>query len=160
MVARPLTRHRGGMPTAIITGASRGLGLELARALAARGWRLVVDARGAADLRAAAADLAPHADVTALPGDVADPAHRRALVAAAGPRLDALVNNPSGPARAPRPSVAAAAPDALAGVLAVHAIAPLALPQAALPVLVPGGGIVNVTSDAAVEPYPGWGIYG
>jgi NAD(P)-dependent dehydrogenase (short-subunit alcohol dehydrogenase family) len=160
MVARPLTRHRGGMPTAIITGASRGLGLELARALAARGWRLVVDARGAADLRAAAAELAPHADITALPGDVADPAHRRALVAAAGPRLDALVNNASVLGPSPMPPLAEAAPEALAGVFAVNAIAPLALAQEAIPILSPGGRIINVTSDAAVEPYPGWGIYG
>src|SRR4051794_23855002 len=148
------------MPTAIITGASRGLGLELARALAARGWRLVVDARAAADPRAAAADLAPHADVTALPGDVADPEHRRALVAAAGPRLDALINNASVLGPSPMPPLAEAPPEALAGVLAVNAVAPLALVREALPVLAPGARVVNVTSDAAVEPYPGWGIYG
>jgi NAD(P)-dependent dehydrogenase (short-subunit alcohol dehydrogenase family) len=140
-----------GMPTAIITGASRGLGLELARALAARRGRLVVDARGAADLRA---------DVTALPGDVADPEHRRALVAAAGPRLDALVNNASVLGPSPMPPLAEATPEALAGVLAVNAVAPLALVREALPVLAPGARVVNVTSDAAVEPYPGWGIYG
>src|SRR5437867_947474 len=91
------------MKTAIVTGASRGLGLELARALAARGWRLVVDARGADALERARAELAEQTDVVAIAGDVADPAHRAALVAAAGDRLDALVNNASVLGPSPQP---------------------------------------------------------
>ncbi|MGH3993489.1 MAG: SDR family NAD(P)-dependent oxidoreductase, partial [Pseudonocardiaceae bacterium] len=80
------------MRTAIVTGASRGLGLALARALGERGWRLVVDARGAEALDAARAELG---DVVAVAGDVADDGHRRELVAAAGDEIDLLVNNAS-----------------------------------------------------------------
>src|SRR6187549_1558974 len=87
--------YRFGMKTAIITGASRGLGLALARALAERGWRLVIDARGAEALEAARAELAELTEVAAVAGDVGDEAHRRALVGAAGERLDLLVNNAS-----------------------------------------------------------------
>src|SRR6266508_994167 len=92
--------------TAIITGASRGLGLALARALAVRGWRLVVDARGADGLEAARRELAAVTDVTALVGDVADERHRRALVTAAGDRIDALVNNASVLGPSPQPPLA------------------------------------------------------
>jgi NAD(P)-dependent dehydrogenase (short-subunit alcohol dehydrogenase family) len=148
------------MPTAIITGASRGLGLELARALAARRWRLVLDARGAAALEAARAELAADTDVVALPGDVGDEAHRRALVAAAGSPIDALVNNASTLGPSPRPALADLALDDLEAILRVNALAPLRLVQLALPALAPGARIVNVTSDAAVEPYAGWGGYG
>jgi NAD(P)-dependent dehydrogenase (short-subunit alcohol dehydrogenase family) len=148
------------MPTAIITGASRGLGLELARALAARRWRLVLDARGAAALEAARAELAAGTDVVALPGDVGDEAHRRALVAAAGSPIDALVNNASTLGPSPRPALADLALDDLEAILRVNALAPLRLVQLALPALAPGARIVNVTSDAAVEPYAGWGGYG
>jgi NAD(P)-dependent dehydrogenase (short-subunit alcohol dehydrogenase family) len=144
------------MPTAIVTGASRGLGLALARALSARGWRLVVDARDGAALQAAVSDLP---DVVALAGDVADPAHRTALVAAAGP-LDLLVNNASLLGPSPQPALADYPLDALAHVYAVNVLAPLALTQLALPHLRAGGRVVNVTSDAGVEAYPGWGGYG
>ncbi|MEA2279922.1 MAG: hypothetical protein QOK21_529 [Solirubrobacteraceae bacterium] len=146
------------MSTAIITGASRGLGLALARALAADGWRLVVDARHAADLDAAAAGL--DAAVTAIAGDVADPGHRAALVAAAGPRIDLLVNNASVLGPSPQPALAEYPLDALERVYRVNVLAPLALVQLALPRIPAGGTILNVTSDAAVEPYPGWGGYG
>jgi NAD(P)-dependent dehydrogenase (short-subunit alcohol dehydrogenase family) len=148
------------MPTAIITGASRGLGLELARALAARHWRLVIDARGAAALEAARAELAAATEVVALAGDVADEAHRRALVAAAGSPIDALVNNASTLGPSPRPDLADLALDDLELILRVNALAPLRLVQLALPALARGARIVNVTSDAAVEPYAGWGGYG
>src|SRR5215217_3788089 len=94
------------MHTAVITGASRGLGLALARALARRSWRLVIDARGAAALEAARAELAELTDVVALAGDVADAAHREALVAAAGPRIDLLVNNASLLGPSPQPALA------------------------------------------------------
>jgi NAD(P)-dependent dehydrogenase (short-subunit alcohol dehydrogenase family) len=145
------------MPTAIVTGASRGLGLALALALATRGWRLVVDAREAAPLETAAAGLP---EVVALSGDVADPAHRRALVEAAGERIDLLVNNASLLGPSPQPALADYPLDVLESVYRVNVIAPLALVQLALPRLADGARIVNVTSDAAVEPYEGWGGYG
>jgi NAD(P)-dependent dehydrogenase (short-subunit alcohol dehydrogenase family) len=146
------------MSTAIITGASRGLGLALAHALAADGWELVLDARGAEDLHAAAHALPT--TVHALPGDVADPAHRRALVQAAGERIDLLVNNASVLGPSPQPALAAYPLDVLERVYAVNVLAPLALVQLALPLMPAGAAIVNITSDAAVEPYPGWGGYG
>ena len=145
------------MPTAIVTGASRGLGLALSRALAERGWRLVIDAREAGPLEAAAAGFP---DVTALPGDVGDPSHRRALVEAAGERIDLLVNNASLLGPSPQPALADYPLDVLEAVYRVNVIAPLALIQLALPRLSDDARIVNVTSDAAVEPYEGWGGYG
>ena len=145
------------MPTAIVTGASRGLGLALARALAERGWRLVIDAREVGPLEAAAAGLP---GVTALPGDVGDPSHRRALVEAAGERIDLLVNNASLLGPSPQPALADYPLDVLETVYRVNVLAPLALIQLALPRLSDDARIVNVTSDAAVEPYEGWGGYG
>jgi NAD(P)-dependent dehydrogenase (short-subunit alcohol dehydrogenase family) len=144
------------MRTAIVTGASRGLGLALARALAERGWRLVIDARGAAALEAAREELA----AVALPGDVADEAHRRDLVAAAGERIDLVVNNASVLGPSPLPPVADLEPAALEEILRANVIGPLGLIRLALPHMRQGGRIVNVTSDAAVEPYEGWGGYG
>jgi NAD(P)-dependent dehydrogenase (short-subunit alcohol dehydrogenase family) len=144
------------MKTAIVTGASRGLGLALARALAERGWRLVIDARGAAALEAAREELA----AVALPGDVADEAHRRDLVAAAGERIDLVVNNASVLGPSPLPPVADLEPAALEAILRANVIGPLGLIRLALPHMREGGRIVNVTSDAAVEPYEGWGGYG
>ena len=145
------------MPTAIVTGASRGLGFALSTALAERGWRLVIDAREAGPLEAAAAELP---DVVALPGDVSDPSHRRALVEAAGERIDLLVNNASLLGPSPQPALADYPLDVLEAVYRVNVIAPLALIQLALPRLSGDARIVNVTSDAAVEPYEGWGGYG
>jgi len=147
--------------TALITGASRGLGLALARALADRGWRLVLDARGAPALEAARRELAQITDVTALAGDVADDLHRAALVDAAGGRIDALVNNASILGMSPQPALADYPLAILEHVLRVNALAPLALIQLVLPWLdAAGGRILNITSDAAVEPYEGWGGYG
>jgi NAD(P)-dependent dehydrogenase (short-subunit alcohol dehydrogenase family) len=145
------------MPTAIVTGASRGLGLALSTALAERGWRLVIDARDGDALEAAAAELP---DVVTVPGDVSDPSHRRALVEAAGERVDLLVNNASLLGPSPQPALADYPLDVLEAVYRVNVIAPLALIQLALPRLSDEARIVNVTSDAAVEPYEGWGGYG
>jgi NAD(P)-dependent dehydrogenase (short-subunit alcohol dehydrogenase family) len=147
-------------PVAIVTGASRGLGLALARELAARGWRLVIDARGAEDLDRARAELAARTDVAALGGDVADARHREALVAAAGDRVDLLVNNASVLGASPLPPLADYPLDELERVLAVNVLAPLALVQLALPRMDEGAMVLNITSDAAVEPYEGWGGYG
>ena len=148
------------MPTAIVTGASRGLGLALAGALADRSWRLVIDARDGVALERAAAGLRDRAEVTAIAGDVADPDHRRALADAAGPAIDLLVNNASSLGPSPLPPLYAFPLDQLEQVYRVNALAPLALTQLVLPRLVEGARVVNVTSDAAVEPYEGWGGYG
>jgi NAD(P)-dependent dehydrogenase (short-subunit alcohol dehydrogenase family) len=148
------------MPLAIITGASRGLGLALARELAQRGWALVLDARGASDLDRVARELRHTTEVSAIAGDVGDDWHRGALVEAAGERIDLLVNNAGILGPSPQPGLAAYPPEELARVYAVNVIAPLALTQLVLPRLSDGGTVVNITSDAAVEAYEGWGGYG
>ena len=145
------------MPNAIVTGASRGLGLALTRALSGRGWQLVVDARDASPLTSATTGL--HG-VTAIAGDVTDPEHRRRLVDAAGERVDLLVNNASLLGPSPQPALADYPLDELRRVYEANLVAPLALAQLALPRLAAGAAIVNVTSDAAQEPYEGWGGYG
>jgi NAD(P)-dependent dehydrogenase (short-subunit alcohol dehydrogenase family) len=150
------------MGVALITGASKGLGLALARSLAEDGWTLVVDARSGPDLLAAVASI-PVGDVVAVPGDVTDPAHRAELIdtiAGLG-RLDLLVNNASTLGPTPMPHLADHALDALRTTFEVNVIAPLALIQALLPTLrASHGAILDVTSDAAVEGYEGWGGYG
>ena len=152
------------MPTkvAIVTGASRGLGLALARGLADRGWALVIDARGEDALGEAAAELAATTTVLAIPGDVADASHRRDLVAAAARLggLDAVVNNASLLGPSPQPLLADYPLDELRRVFEANVVGPLGLLQEALPSLRAGGRVVNITSDAAVEAYEGWGGYG
>ena len=150
----------GIMPVAIVTGASRGLGQALAAGLAEAGWDLVVDARGASALHAA---LASFSGVLALPGDVVDPAHRAELIAAADSLggTDLVVNNAGILGPSPQPPLSTYPLDVLRDVYEVNVIAPLALTQLALPGLRErGGAVVNVTSDAAVEAYEGWGGYG
>ncbi len=152
------------MPTAIITGASRGLGLALARALAERSWNLVLDARGGDALQKVAEELSSGTEVVAVAGDVADEDHREQLVEAAramgGP--DLLVNNASLLGPSPQPRLADYPLDAFREVYEVNVTAPLALIQAALPLLSqsPQARILNITSDAGVEGYEGWGGYG
>lgn len=148
------------MSTAIITGASRGLGLALARALAERGSGLVIDARSRTDLERAARELGEKTNVVALPGDVADDWHRGALVTAAGRQVDLLVNNASVLGPSPQPRLSRYPLEALERVYAVNVFAPIALAQLVVPRMPDGGAIINVTSDAAVEPYEGWGGYG
>jgi len=148
------------MPLAIITGASRGLGLALARALAQRDWALVLDARGAPDLERVGRELGAITEVAAIPGDVTDSHHRRALVHAAGETVDLLVNNASVLGPSPQPALADYSLQELERVYRANVLAPLALAQLTLPRIPDGGRIINVTSDAAVEPYEGWGGYG
>jgi len=145
------------VPVGIVTGASRGLGLALARALVERDWRLVVDARGATALERAVSGLE---GVIAIAGDVADPEHRRVLVGAAGDRIDLLVNNAGVLGPSPQPTLASYPLAELARVYDVNVFAPFALIQEALPRLAPGAAILDVTSDAAGEAYEGWGGYG
>jgi NAD(P)-dependent dehydrogenase (short-subunit alcohol dehydrogenase family) len=145
------------MQTAILTGASRGLGLALGRALTERDWRIVVDARGAGALETEWAGIP---NVTAIPGDVRDPAHRRALVEAAGESIDLLVNNASLLGPSPQPPLSRYPLHELRHVYEVNVTAPLGLVQLALPRLSDRARILNITSDAAVEPYDGWGGYG
>jgi NAD(P)-dependent dehydrogenase (short-subunit alcohol dehydrogenase family) len=152
------------MPVAIVTGASRGLGLALARALGERRWDLVIDARGEEELASAADELRRlGVRIRAFAGDVRVEAHRRALIdSAAGLRsLDLLVNNASELGPSPLPPLNSYPIEALEDVYAVNVLAPLRLIQMSLPLLARSSGrILNVTSDAAVEPYPGWGGYG
>ena len=148
------------MPIALITGASRGLGRAAAQALARRGWSLIADARRADDLAAAMRGLA---DVVTIPGDVTDPGHRADLAAAVGRAggLDVLVNNASRLGPSPQPLLRDYPLDELARVYESNVVAPLALIQLlTAPLAAAGGTIVNVSSDAAVEAYPGWGGYG
>jgi NAD(P)-dependent dehydrogenase (short-subunit alcohol dehydrogenase family) len=148
--------------TALITGASRGLGLALARALARDGWQLIIDARTPAALESAHAELAQHTRVIAIAGDVTDAAHRSALAAAARDLggIDAIVNNAGILGPSPQPALLDYPLDVLELVYRTNVIAPLALLQAARSTLRPGARIVNITSDAGVEAYPGWGGYG
>ena len=148
--------------TALITGASRGLGLALARELARAGWQLIIDARGADALEQARAELATQTHVTAIAGDIADPAHRQALAEAAREAggLDAIVNNAGILGPSPQPELLNYPLDVLEQVYRINVLAPLAVLQDVQASFKPGVRIINITSDAGVEAYPGWGGYG
>jgi len=149
-------------PIALITGASRGLGLALARQLAAQGWQFILDARGGDALEKARQELSAQTQVIAIPGDVADPLHRQLLASAVEELggLDALVNNASLLGPSPQPTLIDYPLETLAKVYSVNVFAPLALVQALHPQLKAGAVVINLSSDAGVEPYPGWGGYG
>ena len=156
MAPSPVTR------TALITGASRGLGLALARQLAQQRWNLIIDARGAKALEAVRAELSQWTAVTAIAGDVTDARHRQALaeeVRTSG-GLNALVNNASTLGLSPQPSLLEYPLDILEQVYRTNVLAPLAMIQAVQPHLQAGACILNITSDAGIEAYPGWGGYG
>jgi NAD(P)-dependent dehydrogenase (short-subunit alcohol dehydrogenase family) len=147
------------MPVAVITGASRGLGAALAHALDRRGWDLVVDARDADALSTAVGSSSAHA----VPGDVADPAHRQVLADTAGALggADLLVNNASTLGASPMPSLADLTAEVLDLTLLTNVVAPHALTRLLLHQLIAQRGtVLNITSDAAVEVYEGWGAYG
>jgi NAD(P)-dependent dehydrogenase (short-subunit alcohol dehydrogenase family) len=151
------------MPTAVITGASAGFGRALAASLAERGWNLVIDARRPDRLRQLADELSRHAQVRAIAGDVGDDEHRHRVADAVAEfgSLDLLVNNASILGPSPLLPLAELAPERLTAILRVNLVAPLALVQLSLPALTAAGGlVVNLSSDAAVAHYPGWGGYG
>jgi NAD(P)-dependent dehydrogenase (short-subunit alcohol dehydrogenase family) len=147
---------------AVVTGASRGLGLALTSALVADGWSVVVDARSGDDLAAATSDLPGPGRVTAIPGDISDPQHRQRLVDAAEElgSLQLVVNNASYLGPSPQPVLADYPLDTLRQVYEVNVVAPLALIQQLTPLMAKDGVVINITSDAGVEGYAGWGGYG
>jgi NAD(P)-dependent dehydrogenase (short-subunit alcohol dehydrogenase family) len=148
--------------TALITGASRGLGLALARGLARRGWNLILTGRDSDRLRTVRDELAAVTHVAALAGDVTDAAYRRSLAVLARGHagLDAVVNNAGMLGSSPQPPLLDYPLETLADVYRANVLAPLGLLQALSAELKPGARLINVTSDAAVTPYPGWGGYG
>jgi NAD(P)-dependent dehydrogenase (short-subunit alcohol dehydrogenase family) len=152
------TSHR----TALITGASRGLGLALARTLAGDGWILIIDARGEEALESTRAELSRYTRVIAIPGDVTDPEHRGDLAEAAREAggVDALFNNASILGPSPQPDLLDYPLDVFEQVYRTNVVSPLALIQDLSTELKPQARIINVTSDAATEPYEGWGGYG
>jgi NAD(P)-dependent dehydrogenase (short-subunit alcohol dehydrogenase family) len=141
--------------TAVVTGGSLGFGRAIAKQLVLAGWDVVIDGRNALALE----DAAKATGARGISGNITDPIHRERLVEA--PRLDLLVNNASSLGPSPLPGLSALPVDDLRSVFETNVIAPLALIQFALPLLTSSeGGVINVTSDAAVEAYPGWGGYG
>ena len=148
--------------TALITGASRGLGLALARELVQQNWRLIINARGADALEDAREELSKWTDVIAIAGDVTDPEHRKALTHAANELggLDALINNASILGPSPQPELLNYPLDILTDVYRANVIAPLGVLQALQHTLKLDARVINITSDAAREAYPGWGGYG
>jgi NAD(P)-dependent dehydrogenase (short-subunit alcohol dehydrogenase family) len=147
---------------ALITGASRGLGLVIARVLASRGFGLVIGGRDRDALAAAAAELSDRSPaVLTVAGDITDPVVRASLIDGAERLggLNVLVNNASelggiGPLLAFDVS-------RFGRLFPVNVGAPMVLIQLAVPLLAERRGlIVNVTSDAATAAYPGWGPYG
>ena len=148
--------------TALITGASRGLGLALARGLAGRGWNLILTARDAERLSAVRDELARQTHVAAIAGDVTDPHHcaAMAVLARGHAGLDAIVNNAGALGPSPLPPLLEYPLDALRAVLDANVIAPLGMLQAVRDALKPGARVLSITSDAAIRAYPGWGGYG
>jgi NAD(P)-dependent dehydrogenase (short-subunit alcohol dehydrogenase family) len=163
-----MTKKKGGLKggrmstTVLISGASRGLGLALAKALAEKHWNLVITARGSEQLEQARQELSKLTEVIAISGDVSDEAYLQRLVAVVKEvgGLDVLVNNASILGSSPQPTLAAYPLDVLEHVYKVNAFAPLRLMQLALPNLKANAAIINISSDAGVEGYAGWGGYG
>ncbi len=150
------------MKTGLITGASRGLGLALARAMAAQGWQLIIDARGVEALGQVQKELETMTTVVAIAGDVTEPEHRKQLAKAAVDLggLDAIINNASVLGPSPQPALLDYPLTELEAVYKANVIAPLGVIQAVKDTLKPTARIINISSDAGVEPYAGWGGYG
>jgi NAD(P)-dependent dehydrogenase (short-subunit alcohol dehydrogenase family) len=148
--------------TALITGASRGLGLALARRLAEIGWQLIIDARGAEALSAVRTELSGLTHVIAISGDITDPAHRQALAEAAQSAggLDAVVNNAGMLGPSPQPNLLDYPLEVLEAVYRTNVVAQLGVLQVVRSELKADARLINITSDAGIEAYPGWGGYG
>jgi NAD(P)-dependent dehydrogenase (short-subunit alcohol dehydrogenase family) len=151
---------------AVITGASQGLGLALAKDLAAAGWSVVIDARRADRLLAAADAIRQHAaagaEFVAVAGDITDPVHRAELRRRATGLgvVELIVNNASTLGESPLPCLDTLGDDVLRRTFEVNVVAPLALVREFTGDLPAGATVVTITSDAAVEPYAGWAAYG
>lgn len=154
--------NKSTKPTILITGASRGLGQSLAQALARRSWTLIIDGRGQTALEKVGEMLSNYTQVIAIPGDVTDPSHRQSLAQAVDEvgGLDAVINNAGILGPSPQPALLDYPLDILEDVFRANVIAPLGVLQAVQGFLKPGARIINITSDAGVEPYQGWGGYG
>jgi NAD(P)-dependent dehydrogenase (short-subunit alcohol dehydrogenase family) len=148
--------------TALITGASRGLGFALAKKLAEKGWNLIIDARGSDVLESAKKELEKHSKVVAISGDITDHQHQQDLARAVSQAggLDLLVNNASTLGLSPQPELLKFPIHVLETVYRTNVFAPLALIQAVRNEFKPAASVINISSDAAREAYPGWGGYG
>lgn len=155
-------KHLDTERTALITGASKGLGIALARALAKRGWNLIITARDKEQLTKVRNELAQVTHVAALAGDVTDAGHRDKLATLARGHsgLDALINNAGALGPSPQPALIRYPLDTLRDVFNTNVVAPLGIIQALRADLKPGARVINVTSDAGITAYPGWGGYG
>jgi len=147
---------------ALITGASRGLGFAIAKVLAEKNWSLIIDARGDDALENARYKLSILTNVIAISGDVNDSTHRLELAKAVKKfgRLDAVINNASTLGVSPQPTLLNYPLNVLLSVYITNVISPLALIQAVQEWFASDTRIINVTSDAGVEAYVGWGGYG
>jgi len=157
-----MTRQFASERTALITGASRGLGRAIAIALAGRGWNLIITARSADRLQSVRDELASLTHVASIAGDVTDESHRRALAVLASGHggLDAVINNAGALGPSPQPGLLDYPLDVLTSVLDTNVVAPLGVIQAVRSELKPHARVINVTSDAAINAYGGWGGYG
>ena len=157
-----MTRQFAGERTALITGASRGLGRAMAHALAGRGWNLIITSRDPDRLRAVRDELARLTHVASIAGDVTDESHRRelAVLARGHGGLDAVINNAGVLGPSPQPRLLDYPLDTLRWVLDTNVVAPLGVIQAVRSELKPQACVINITSDAAVNAYGGWGGYG
>jgi short-subunit dehydrogenase len=147
----------------LITGASKGLGLSMARLLARRGNPLIMNARGRRDLRSVEQELSAYTRVLAVPGDVSEVAEEIAAEAHREfGRVDILINNASEIGPSPMPPLEQHPWDSLLQIFKVNAVAPMHLIQLVLPGMKERGHgtIVNISSDAGVNAYAGWGGYG